>query len=32
MLQTNRIILRPWRDDDAEALFRLIPPGIFLNV
>ncbi len=22
MLQTNRIILRSWRDDDAETLFR----------
>ena len=22
MLQTNRITLRPWRDDDAETLFR----------
>ena len=21
-METNRILLRPWRDDDAEALFK----------
>ena len=22
MMETNRILLRPWRDDDAETLFK----------
>ena len=22
ILQTNRLILRPWREDDAEELFK----------